>query len=302
MTLTSTAFAWREFDVTSHVRSEQQAGRRFVSFALHCPASIPSSASTSIRAKRRRTVPSSSSAPDVEAVPVCQSRPSRRHGARESTRSGGRLSSKNAHRAALRHGGGARLRPIFREDTRPGWPPISSPSSARSSSSSLACASFATSRAPTPAGPRSSSGSKRRRLTSRARSSRTSRRCRRFSSRGTRTGPTRSTTCRACSVISSSSRVIAASPTMPRSWPGSAAFTAGASPWSATRRGAARRKTSRATSGCRTPRAIARRSGSTSSPIASGFPCSRSSTRPARFPASAPRSAVRAKPSPRPSK
>ena len=38
MTLTSTTFAWREFDVTTHVRSERQAGRRLVSFALHSPA------------------------------------------------------------------------------------------------------------------------------------------------------------------------------------------------------------------------------------------------------------------------
>jgi hypothetical protein len=38
MTLTGTTFAWFELDVTSHVRSEQQAGRRLVSFALHCPA------------------------------------------------------------------------------------------------------------------------------------------------------------------------------------------------------------------------------------------------------------------------
>jgi hypothetical protein len=39
MTLTVTAPTWREFDVTSWVRNESQAGRRLVSFAFHCPAS-----------------------------------------------------------------------------------------------------------------------------------------------------------------------------------------------------------------------------------------------------------------------
>ncbi len=38
MTLTSTTFAWREFDVTAYIKSERAAGRRLVAFALHCPA------------------------------------------------------------------------------------------------------------------------------------------------------------------------------------------------------------------------------------------------------------------------
>lgn len=38
MALTSTTFAWREFDVTAYVQGERQAGRRLVAFALHCPA------------------------------------------------------------------------------------------------------------------------------------------------------------------------------------------------------------------------------------------------------------------------
>jgi hypothetical protein len=38
MTLTSTTYAWREFDVTSHVRNERNAGRRLVSFAFHSSA------------------------------------------------------------------------------------------------------------------------------------------------------------------------------------------------------------------------------------------------------------------------
>jgi hypothetical protein len=38
MTLTVTTPSWREFDVTSWVRSERQAGRRLVSFAFHCSA------------------------------------------------------------------------------------------------------------------------------------------------------------------------------------------------------------------------------------------------------------------------
>jgi hypothetical protein len=38
MTLTSTTYAWRELDVTSHVRNERNAGRRLVSFAFHCSA------------------------------------------------------------------------------------------------------------------------------------------------------------------------------------------------------------------------------------------------------------------------
>jgi len=38
MTLTTTAYAWREIDVTAHVRTERNAGRRLVSFAFHCPA------------------------------------------------------------------------------------------------------------------------------------------------------------------------------------------------------------------------------------------------------------------------
>jgi hypothetical protein len=40
ITLTSTTYAWRELDVTSHVRNERDAGRRLVSFAFHC--SLPS--------------------------------------------------------------------------------------------------------------------------------------------------------------------------------------------------------------------------------------------------------------------
>jgi hypothetical protein len=38
LTATSTAFAWFEIDATSYVRSERQAGRRIVSFALHATA------------------------------------------------------------------------------------------------------------------------------------------------------------------------------------------------------------------------------------------------------------------------
>jgi hypothetical protein len=34
----TTTFTWYEFDVTSHVVGERQAGRRLVAFALHCPA------------------------------------------------------------------------------------------------------------------------------------------------------------------------------------------------------------------------------------------------------------------------
>ena len=37
MTLTGTTFAWFQFDVTAWVKSERQAGRRLVSFALHAP-------------------------------------------------------------------------------------------------------------------------------------------------------------------------------------------------------------------------------------------------------------------------
>jgi hypothetical protein len=40
MTVTSTTYAWREFDVTSHVRNARNAGRRLISFAFH--ASAPS--------------------------------------------------------------------------------------------------------------------------------------------------------------------------------------------------------------------------------------------------------------------
>jgi hypothetical protein len=39
LTATSTTYSWFEVDVTSFTRSEREAGRRLVSFALHCPAS-----------------------------------------------------------------------------------------------------------------------------------------------------------------------------------------------------------------------------------------------------------------------
>jgi hypothetical protein len=37
-TVSSTAYAWQEVNVTNYVKSERTAGRRLVSFALHCQA------------------------------------------------------------------------------------------------------------------------------------------------------------------------------------------------------------------------------------------------------------------------
>ena len=54
-TIASTAYAWQEVNVTNYVKSERTAGRRLVSFALHCPA--PSNANLTAHSREGSNKP-----------------------------------------------------------------------------------------------------------------------------------------------------------------------------------------------------------------------------------------------------